>query len=1056
MLVPLRRYTFLAAVLLLVLCGFVANTQSAANAQTIDQSTIPSDRQGTPSADTRASSDADSAEVTIPGPLRSFLRMAGISQKASAEEVLPLLARNIYVQGYVGWQERGTPTEFLILLGRYVNQAKELAALAGPSGRIHISNCEEALPLLRILGYRLRQACGQVNASVVTSDAERAFLTTDSGFPLLALEDSLRKAKPFVYEFPSSRVPVLFTENDWGKAVKTDKKKIYDLVELLLHHPLLARLYWGLSRIDAETRSQLEQTIGLKKLLPLAADLDFYGSHICIRSGRVLVPGGSGAEEGWKELVGASPHSPAEFVPKLLTKDNGWLAAYFDSLARVNQNQQRHLSEAHRLQTFYAAFRGSDSPSDAARPAFRLAPGLLLLATRLQWDADGQPLVPGGLEVWKGILKQKTDYKLVRDWGRRANHWTRPDQLAEAMFAFSRLETDLTPLQEYLLFTEMDSQRSPDHRLRPETFRVLAKGFEEYSDQYMIFSEFPELDDRSITTFVNTADAVGAISNHTLRGNAMGTFQATIGLWQILARQQQIPIARLNESWQEAVKPFAKVISSAQLFDAGHSSLAAALRAATGKTTISQDEVIELLAGPHQADPQNKRIHEEIAKEIRSVMDEQHLVSLDTLLALGNGLNEMSQGKSAEAWLLPLAAELREFEMPRPIFTSSERDEWAAGIYNNHHTELQMQTDLAKVLKSSPSRAQLEQARGQLTPFLRDTLVGLNYAYYEPPGAQLLRIDPLFVRSHDFAGETVIGVKGLWRTPQMFGQGSPAGGGAHFVGSLAELPYVLSEAEQDFIAPENVQALIWREAVPSLLASAVLPRWWDVSRTELHAVALYQTAGEELLSESVSNGELRDKVIDILSDRMSPLKSSWLEQTLREGDLDEATHHVTPADTFYLTAEFRRRFPDLNSWGQSGKELDRLTNDHPKELSWERLSRDFGVPHVTLTQSYARELLNVKPFPAFAGYSSRLMAESWDSSNLYWARLADEKGYSPAMLNRLVPELTRRMVGKIFATEFEDWQALLRAMREAGEDLRQGKIAILPTTRAAAQEPTTQ
>jgi hypothetical protein len=31
------------------------------------------------------------------------------------------------------------------------------------------------------------------------------------------------------------------------------------------------------------------------------------------------------------------------------------------------------------------------------------------------------------------------------------------------------------------------------------------------------------------------------------------------------------------------------------------------------------------------------------------------------------------------------------------------------------------------------------------------------------------------------------------------------------------------------------------------------------------------------------------------------------------------------------------------------------------------------------------------------------------------------------MLNRLVPELTRRMVEKIFATDLEDWQALLRA-----------------------------
>ena len=46
------------------------------------------------------------------------------------------------------------------------------------------------------------------------------------------------------------------------------------------------------------------------------------------------------------------------------------------------------------------------------------------------------------------------------------------------------------------------------------------------------------------------------------------------------------------------------------------------------------------------------------------------------------------------------------------------------------------------------------------------------------------------------------------------------------------------------------------------------------------------------------------------------------------------------------------------------------------------------------------------------------------------------------MLNRLVPELTHRMVEKIFATDLEDVQALLRATREAGDEFRQGKIGI--------------
>src|SRR5579872_2023851 len=995
-------------------------------------------------------------EVTIPGPLRSFERMAGVSQKVVPAQVLPLLTRNVYVQGYVGWQDNGTPTEFLILLGRYVNQAKELAALAGPSQVIHIAGCAEAAPLLRILGYRLRGECGQNSAAVITSEAERAFLTVDSGFPLPALEDALRHGQPFSYPYPSSRVPLLFKEADWRGAVKPNKRRSYDLVELFLYHPALSRLYWALSRIDPESRDTLRESVGLKKLLPLAADLDFYGSQICIRSGKVEVPGGVAAEADWKDLVGASPRSPGDFVTKLLARDNGWLAVYFDSFARISPERQERFSQGHGLKTYYAAFRLANSSSDAARPAFRLAPGLLLLLTRLQWDGNGEPMVPGNLDLWKQILDQKSDHKLMRESSKHSAALSTPQDLLQRLFTLSRLDSSDGPVQMYLLFSELDSARPPGRQLTADTFRVLAKKFDEYSEQYLDFCEFPELDDASITAFVSGADAINEIGNHTLRGNAMGTFQANIGLWQILARQGQIPRAKLNQSWQATIKPFEKFTTQTQLFDAGRKSLAAVLQGANASPSSSQDQVVDLLAGP-EGSGVSERVHAEIAKRIHSVMDGQRLVPLDTLLALDEGLKRVEAGEVQGSTLIPLAGELREFEMPRPIFTSSERTEWAAGIYNNHHTELQMQTDLTKVLKSPVSRTKLEEARGQLAPFLRDTLVGLNYAYYEPPGAQLLRINPLFVRSHDFSGDSVTGIEGLWRAPELFGEGSPAGGGAHLVGSLADLAYVLSDAEQDFISPENVQALIWKEVVPDLVSNSVMSRWWHVSRNELHAVALFQRAGEELIISSASNDALRSKVLDILSERMSPERIAWLDQSLGRTHPEEALSQITPADTFYLTYEFRRRYPaDESVWGPSGQELDRLTRQYPSEVNWQRLSRDFGVPHRTLAQTYTPELLNVKPFPAFSGYSSRLMAESWDSNNLYWARLADEAGYEPEMLNLMAPELTRRMVEKIFATEFEDWLALLRAMREAGEEFRQGKIAVLPEATTTARQFQTQ
>jgi hypothetical protein len=437
---------------------------------------------------------------------------------------------------------------------------------------------------------------------------------------------------------------------------------------------------------------------------------------------------------------------------------------------------------------------------------------------------------------------------------------------------------------------------------------------------------------------------------------------------------------------------------------------------------------------------------------MRLVLDDQRLTSLDTLWELSDGLDAMAHGAHPSDRLLALSGELREFEMPRPIFTQNEKDQWAPGIYSQQHAELQVHTDLAKVIEKPSSPAKLEGARGQLTPFLRDTLVGLNYAYYEPPGSQILHINPLFVRSHDFSGKTIIGAQRVWQASRLFGVGAPAGGGAYLFGSLADLPYVLAETEQDFISPENVQALIWKELVPNLVASSTLSRWWNVSPQELHAVALLQESGEELLTASVVHPELRDKVITILSDRMSPQWLERVEAATQPKLMAAVISQLMPADTFYLAVEFRQRFPRENtSWGPASEALEKLSHQYPAEVSLDRISKDFGIPHPRLAQTYGRELLSVKPFPAFAGYSTRLFGEFWDSSNLYWARLADEMSDSPETLNVLCPQLTRLMVSKIFATDFEDWPAVVRAMHEAGDDFVQGKVGFLPGKEITAQ-----
>ena len=560
------------------------------------------------------------------------------------------------------------------------------------------------------------------------------------------------------------------------------------------------------------------------------------------------------------------------------------------------------------------------------------------------------------------------------------------------------------------------------------------------------------LDDSSITKFLNAADRIDGISNPALRANALGAFQADLGLWQIFARQGQIANDHLNSSWQNAVQPFIGVSSSVQLFEAARTSLQSIVGAAAGKPTVSEDQIIDLLAGPTQNTADGQRVHHELAGRIHAVLDDQRLVSLDSLFGLYDGLGAMAHGEKVGSSLLLLAGNLREFEMPRPIFTGNEKSSWSPVVYTSRHAELQVRTDLTRILQSPGSPSQLETARGQLTPFLRDTLVGLNYAYYEPPGAEVLHNNPLFVRSHDFSSVSVQGIEQIWGVPELIGVGATAGGGAYLMGSLADLPYALASTEEDFIAPRNVQALIWREVVPDLLVGAILPRWWTVSRSELHAATLYQRAGEELLLASVTNPDLKAKVTGILSDRMTPDQLERTERALQsEKSAAALIPRTLPADAFYLAVEFRKRYPEQTAAGQAGRDLDDLAKKSPSDIGEERLASDFGVPHPVLELTNSCNLLNMKPFSAFGGNASRLLAESWESNNLYWARLADEMGYSPVMLNVLVPTLTRHMIANIFASNIDDWPALLRAMQETGDEFRQGKITVQAATTIAQQ-----
>ena len=689
---------------------------------------------------------------------------------------------------------------------------------------------------------------------------------------------------------------------------------------------------------------------------------------------------------------------------------------------------------------------------DAAYGIFPRNGNLLILLASLRWNADGGPDIPGTPELWQEIFSRKNidGHERVK----LTHCCDTPERTLEALVATSRTEFDSSPTAIFLTLSAVNTARPSERPLSKETQQLIASKFSRYNRWFPIFAEFPSLDDASIGQFVTAADRIDAISNSALRSNALGTFQAEIGIWQILARQGEIPVEKQNSSWQGAIQPFIGISNSLSLFDASRIGFANNSYCIYRKDERSPRMRLSTLSPAQRRNLQDgRRVHQELAARIRAVMDDQRLVSLDTLFGLYDGLTQMAHGAHIGDSLLSLAGNLREFEMPRPIFTGGERSDWSPLIYTSRHAELQIRTDLTKIIQSSHTPSQLEAARGQLTPFLRDTLVGLNYAYYEPPGAAVLHSNPLFVRSHDFSSVSIQGTGNIWGDSILIGVGATAGGGAYMVGSLVNLPYALAATEGELISPKNVQALIWKETVPDLLLDAILPRWWTSSRTEMHAAALYQRAGEELFTASASNPQLRSTVVGILTDQMTPDRLEWAHRSLEKPETaTSAASSMLPSEMYYLSVTFRQRYPDQASdLGPANRELSDLARENPTDTTPQRLSADFGVPHSVLLVSNSRLLLNMKPPPAFAGYANRLLAQSWESNNLYWARLADEMGYSPVMLNVLVPALTRRMVVNIFASTIDDWPALFRAMQETGDEFRTGKITVVGASTVATK-----
>lgn len=969
--------------------------------------------------------------VEIPGPLRSFARMAALSPEVPPSDVLSALARNVITSGFQasGGADQLEPTEYLKLVVRYLSQARELTKLAGEKAVIRLEQCDssQTAELLKVLGFRIRGACG---AEVVleTVNASRAFLSMDSGFPLAELEEALRTNRPFEYDYRPSKVRILYTADYWLAA---RDKQSGDFIDAFLSDPSLCRFYLGMFKLDPETAEAMKKGLSPQRIRAFSHVFDFFGGMFRIRGGVAAVPGGARSAAAWGELVGATPDQGAVFYEKLVVKDDGWLASYYDSLSRLSGPVLDYLTEPNRLKRFYSALRGRVTSPGPARPVFRSNTDLMLLTTRMRVGADGRPHIPGNLELWKNLFVNHPHGKYDGKLTKAAAGWKEPDELIEALFGLSRKAVENEPLKIFLAITDIDRRRNKP--LEAPTVDRLMRDYRAYGAQYLLFTEAPDLSDKTILAFLNTAAAISDIRDQGAKANAAGLAQSLTGLWQVLYRQKLMQPELADETLQTLVTPFLKARSSLELFDAGRAGVQALLRAAGGPAGADpQERLLELMSGA--ASPADVDSQQTLVAEMRRGFEAQKLVSLKTILDLAQHLEAVSQGQKLDTALVNrLAARVSDLGLPRTGMSAQERNSLSFGFYTERHIDAQRRLNFRAVVDRAAGQPEkLREARGLLTPLLRDTLVGLLYLHYAPPGAQILYTNPLFARSHDFIG--IHGAAQTWKATEILGSGWPSSAGGRLVGSLATLPYALAEAEQNFLIPTREQALIWGDLVPQMLVSARLPRWWDVTPAQMHFAALHLRAGEAWIADAALSAASRAALIEQLERHAPPQRVRRVLDLLEAGRPMDAAEDVTPSEMYHLGRQAAAQ--NLPFAGRLAARIRELQQADPQHLSHSAISAAFGTPKPTLSNSFKPELLGLRTFPTLMGYSSRIMAETWESNNLYFAALADELYFQPSQLNYLIPEWTQKTVEQIFATHLEDWPAVLRSMRIIGDNVR--------------------
>jgi len=897
---------------------------------------------------------------------------------------------------------------------------------------------------LNLLGWKVRASKGDITVEFgeKTGQARKQDLASALGVDQVGMQDAFAEGKPYTLEIPWERVPIALDEPAWRDEFYPKEKAFGGLAEVMAGNVNLARLYAGLSVLDAETARVVTQSFGMHALAQRYSEQIFaHASSLAIENHAAAVPGGPEALDAWAHLAGADPRQPGRFFHALFEKHDGDLLAYYSTLAGLDLEHQRFYTRSTaRLAKFYDLYRESPHAARAAGTVVRETSfGEFLRKVPL--DTDGTVMFPGSPELWMVIKGRAGSVGNTSKLLKKIHKKVAPDVEDEILVRLGRTRYTAeaaarSELENFLAVVRIEEHR--DEPLDEESALLLAQHSARYPSYYPYFAAFTALSARDFAQFFQFAEKTNEMHAEEA-STRLGHFHALIEILRLEVLSGAIGQAKAAQIFARICDRFASASSMAEL-------------------SLASSETLKLLLPPEGlADPASalrdllvgrpakaEWVFGEVPKSIDvaavriaqwdRVLEIQKAPSLTAVMAILNAASNLASGPAAQVSLMEAnAAKLPAVNVEKNTkLEGKEKDhihQFLPGGLLKAIAEAHKKVAKSKKIKPQDLQGLSSHVLAELEPQMRLALAGILYAFYFRPGDLLLADDPLLLRRHhvvDYASQI---------KPDYFAitELNPGPSGSFLVGSFATMATVAGQAS---IAGSKVAGGQGDDVASEQIGAIRLTHWPAFGARDQRRLGLRLRAAREWIVEAATGPAFRSALAEESAGYLSPARRHDLLDGLDRRDWKGVWNSVTLGDLNLLGKRMEARLGPSTDSSPVFKELLELSRkDDGARIDW------LGPNLFAINGCMHPHFVALMPYEEFERYMfPNRMAQRVSEFKLYLAEYFERAGIPSAFLPVVAEPAARRVLSSMRMADFHDWPAVLAAFAKINDDLIDGVL----------------